>query len=79
MKIESDIKVSRSVHGIEVFIQSLEPVTNFVLRLPADAQVTDGESVEFVQKGETPPAVLTDDKVGAARKAVEGKIDAVQP
>lgn len=74
MKIEGNIRVAKSPHGTEVFIQSVEPLANFVLHLPADAKVADGESIEFVQKVDRP---LTKKEAEAAEAALPGKIAAV--
>lgn len=48
MTIDANIRVVRSVHGVEVYVQSADPVANFVLRFPPGTEITDGEAVQFV-------------------------------
>ena len=49
MKIEGNIRVLKSSAGTEVFITSKDPYINTVMHLPADAEITDGDTIEIVQ------------------------------
>ena len=72
MKINGNIRVVKSPSGTEVFVQSADPVTNFVMHLPADAAIKDGDSVEFVQA--PAPKPLTEEEAKKRATELPGQI-----
>jgi uncharacterized Zn finger protein len=50
MKIKGNIRVVKSTAATEVFVTAREPYINFAIHLPPDAEVKDGDSIEFEQE-----------------------------